>query len=185
MKVLFVINNFFLKGNGLCASARRTVHYLKEAGIDVRVLSGRNKDPEGPQPEYPLEDLNLPLFNSLIDAQGYQFASTDRKMIRQAVEWADLIHLEEPMILEAAAAISARKAGKAGGAMPALLVGADESAVRHFLRHEIKFTDIAAVITDVLEKYSGPAPKTLEDAVALTCEGERAADELCAKRRKI
>ena len=113
MKVLFVINNFFLKGNGLCASARRTVHYLKEAGIDVRVLSGRNKDPEGPQPEYPLEDLNLPLFNSLIDAQGYQFASTDRKMIRQAVEWADLIHLEEPMILEAAAAISARKAGKA------------------------------------------------------------------------
>ena len=80
---------------------------------------------------------------------------------------------------------AARKAGKAGGAMPALLVGADESAVRHFLRHEIKFTDIAAVITDVLEKYSGPAPKTLEDAVALTCEGERVADELCSKRRKI
>ena len=113
MKVLFVINNFFLKGNGLCASARRTVHYLKEAGIEVRVLSGRNKDPKGPQPDYPLEDLNLPLVNGLIDAQGYQFALTDRETIRRAVEWADLIHLEEPMVLEAAAAISARKAGKA------------------------------------------------------------------------
>ena len=80
---------------------------------------------------------------------------------------------------------AARIAGKAGGAMPALLVGADESAVRHFLRHEIRFTDIAGVITDVLEKYSGPAPNTLEDATALTSEGERAADELCKKRRKI
>lgn len=80
---------------------------------------------------------------------------------------------------------AARNAGKAGGAMPALLVGADESAVRHFLRHEISFTDIAGVICDVLEKYSGPAPKTLEDAIALTYEGERAADALCLKRRKV
>jgi glycosyltransferase involved in cell wall biosynthesis len=53
------------------------------------------------------------LVNGLIDAQGYQFALTDRETIRRAVEWADLIHLEEPRVLEAAAAISARKAGKA------------------------------------------------------------------------
>jgi glycosyltransferase involved in cell wall biosynthesis len=113
MKVLFVINNFYLRGNGLCASARRTVHYLKEAGVDVRVLSGRNKDPEGPQPEYPLDDLNLPFVNGLVEAQGYQFASTDKDTIRAAVDWADLVHLEEPMVLEARTAIYARKTGKA------------------------------------------------------------------------
>ena len=113
MKVLFVINNFYLKGNGLCASARRTVQYLKEAGVDVRVLSGKNKDPEGPQPEYPLEDLNLPFVHGLIEAQGYQFAQSDMETISRAVEWADLVHLEEPMVLEAKAAILARKSGKA------------------------------------------------------------------------
>ena len=40
MKILFVVNNFYAAGNGLSASARRTVRYLKEAGEDVRVLSG-------------------------------------------------------------------------------------------------------------------------------------------------
>ena len=45
--------------------------------------------------------------------------------------------------------------------------------------------DIAGIINDVLEKYSGAAPKTLEDAIALVGEGERAADELCIKRRNV
>ncbi len=52
MKVLFVVNGFYAKGNGLSGSARRTVRKLKEAGIDVRVLSGRNEDPNGPQPDF-------------------------------------------------------------------------------------------------------------------------------------
>ena len=32
MKVLFVVNNFYMKGNGLSASAQRTVAGLKEKG---------------------------------------------------------------------------------------------------------------------------------------------------------
>ena len=44
MKVLFVINNFYTKGNGLCASARRTVKKLKERGIDVELFVRKNKD---------------------------------------------------------------------------------------------------------------------------------------------
>ena len=40
MKVLYVVNNFYVKGNGLSASAQRTVKYLRESGLDVKVLSG-------------------------------------------------------------------------------------------------------------------------------------------------
>ena len=40
MKILFVINNYYITGNGLSASARRTVIALKDAGQDVRILSG-------------------------------------------------------------------------------------------------------------------------------------------------
>ena len=32
MKILFVLNNFYAVGNGLSASARRTVEYLKQSG---------------------------------------------------------------------------------------------------------------------------------------------------------
>ena len=65
MKVLFVINGYYAKGNGLSGSARRTVRKLKEAGIDVRVLSGKNPNPYGPQPEYPLEDFHMPVFDKI------------------------------------------------------------------------------------------------------------------------
>lgn len=42
MKILFVINNFYIEGNGLAASARRTVKALRDAGHEVRILSGPN-----------------------------------------------------------------------------------------------------------------------------------------------
>ena len=97
MKVLFVINNYYAKGNGLSASARRTVDKLKEYGIDVKVLSGYNSESEL-QPEFSLKHFNIPIFNGLVKKQGYQFAKSDKEIIKQAVLWADVVHLEEPFI---------------------------------------------------------------------------------------
>ena len=77
----------------------------------------------------------------------------------------------------------AREAGRLGGAYPALLVGADESAVKHFLGHEISYRAIAEVISEVLGRYGGNPPKTLEEAVALVEEGEKMADKICRYRR--
>ena len=50
MKILYVMNNAFAKGNGLSASCQRTVQYLRDAGEDVRILS--EAGPDGEQPEY-------------------------------------------------------------------------------------------------------------------------------------
>lgn len=100
MKILIVINNFHMTGNGMAASARRTVKYLREAGHEVRVLAGPNPDPKGPQPEFLLKEYKLPVGQSMVEAQGYHYASSDKKVIAQAVEWADIVHLEEPFILE-------------------------------------------------------------------------------------
>ena len=73
----------------------------------------------------------------------------------------------------------AREAGRRGGAYPALLVGADESAVEHFLNGEISYPGIARLISSVLEEYRGGAPSSLDEAVALVDAGRRAADEKC------
>lgn len=100
MKILFVVNNFYFRGNGLSASARRTVQMLKEKGEEVRVLSGKNPDKGGEQPEYCLEHKKIPFFNSMIGSQGYIFAKLDRRTVREAVMWADIIHLEEPFFLQ-------------------------------------------------------------------------------------
>ena len=112
MKVLFVINGYYTKGNGLSGSARRTVKKLKEAGIDVKVLSARNSDPNGPQPDFVLNDFHIPLFDTLVKKQGYEFSKTDESVIREAVSWADVVHLEEPFFLQYEACKIAKELNK-------------------------------------------------------------------------
>ena len=73
---------------------------MKEAGEEVRVLSGPNHDPNGPQPDYALKEFFFPIVQPLITTNGYQFASTDTRIVEEAVRWADVIHMEEPFVLE-------------------------------------------------------------------------------------
>ena len=113
MKILFVVNNFYAPGNGLSASARRTVAALKEAGMDVRVLSGHNHEAQTPQPDYVLTDYRVPVFDRLIRSHGYKFAKRMNPIIEEAVKWADVVHLEEPFPLQNRTAQFAKKYGKA------------------------------------------------------------------------
>ena len=108
MKILFVVNNYYASGNGLSASARRTVQYLREAGQEVRVLSGKNHEADEPQPDYVLADFHVPVFDGLVQSNGYKFAKTDFAVIRRAVRWADVVHLEEPFIIQVVTARIAR-----------------------------------------------------------------------------
>ena len=59
----------------------------------------------------------------------------------------------------------AREVMKKKGAYPAVLVGADEVAVDLFLKGEIAFTDIAALIEETLSAWDSPEPETLDDAI--------------------
>ncbi|MBO7094215.1 MAG: glycosyl transferase family 1, partial [Spirochaetia bacterium] len=111
MKILYVVNNFYVKGNGLSASAQRTVKYLKEAGLDIKVLSGAEETSEV-LPDFVLPNWKVPIFNNLIRKQGYTFADVDRKVIQEAIDWADIIHIEEPFLLQMEVVKMARKSGK-------------------------------------------------------------------------
>ena len=98
MKILYVMNNAYTKGNGLAGSCRRTVQYLRSAGEEVCILSAQGAD--GEQPDYALPDDVIPIFSGIIRKQGYAFAKRDDEVIRQAVRWADVVHLEEPFDLQ-------------------------------------------------------------------------------------
>ncbi|MBO4633765.1 MAG: glycosyltransferase [Bacteroidales bacterium] len=113
MKVLFVCNNAFTPGNGLSASARSTIRQLRLHGVDARLMAVRNPDPAGPQPDFPLEHFKFPIFEPIIRANGFAYAKIDRKVIEQAVEWADIVHFEEAMPLEDAVRKIAVAKGKA------------------------------------------------------------------------
>ena len=116
LKLLFVINNLYTRGNGLSASARRTITLLRERGHDVRVLSSGSAEQaqacDFTAPEFTLPAMRFPLADAIISAQGYAFAKPKRKVIKQAVAWADVVHLEEPFGLQARTAHAAKHAGK-------------------------------------------------------------------------
>lgn len=116
LKLLFVINNLYTRGNGLSASARRTITLLRERGHDVRVLSSGSAEQaqacDFTAPEFALPARRFPLADAIISAQGYAFAKPKRKVIKQAVAWADVVHLEEPFGLQARTAVAAKRAGK-------------------------------------------------------------------------
>ena len=114
LKILFVINDLYTRGNGLAASARRTIALLREHGHHVRILSALPRDGDDcgvGMPEYVLPPLRIPLVDPLIASQGYAFALAKRREIERALAWADVVHLEEPFYLQAVVARYARRRG--------------------------------------------------------------------------
>lgn len=112
MKILYVCNNISVPGNGICTSARNITAALRRAGEDARILAGENADPDGIQPDFRLKRFRFPLLQPIIDANGFSFAAFDRKVVSEALEWADIIHCEEPLFLERHIIKMARKMGK-------------------------------------------------------------------------
>lgn len=112
MKVLIVSNNVYLRGNGVCTAVQSLKSRLLKAGIDVRLLAGENPEAGGPQPDYPLKPFIFPFFQPIITANGYSFSRLDKKMIREAVRWADVVHLMEGFPLQSATVKAAEEAGK-------------------------------------------------------------------------
>ena len=112
MKVLFVCNNAYTQGNGLSVSIHNTIRKLREHGVDARLMAIGNPDPKGPQPEFPLAHWKFPIFEPIIYANGFAYAKIDRKKITEALEWADIVHIQEAMPLENVVVKMARKMGK-------------------------------------------------------------------------
>lgn len=109
MNILFVMNEFFAKNNGLSLSAQRFAGELSKLGHKVRVLAVSTSG----APDYPLDEAVIPVFDSLIKKQGMTFAQTDEAMIEKAVAWADVVHLYDPFVVSSHAARAARSMGKA------------------------------------------------------------------------
>ena len=112
MKVLIVSNNVYMKGNGVSSAVVALRARLKNQGIDVRVLACENPDKEGPQPDYPLKHFVFPIFEPIIRKNGFRYAKTDKNTIKEAVCWADVVHLMEGFPLEATTVKIARQMGK-------------------------------------------------------------------------
>lgn len=71
----------------------------------------------------------------------------------------------------------AREALSAGGARPAILNAANEVAVAAFLDGRAGFLEIAAIVSDTLERYDPAAPETLDQVLAIDAQARAYAGE--------
>lgn len=72
----------------------------------------------------------------------------------------------------------AREAAQAGGAAPAVLNAANEVAVAAFLAGQIAFTRISALVAQTLDRDLPPAPRSLDDVLAVDAEARARAAEM-------
>jgi 1-deoxy-D-xylulose-5-phosphate reductoisomerase len=70
----------------------------------------------------------------------------------------------------------ARQAAETGGTAPAMLNAANEVAVDAFLNRRIRFTEIASIIDDVLNREAAVATACLEDVLAADRQARKGAE---------
>lgn len=98
MKVLFVLDLYHSQKNGTSVSAQRYVQVLRRMGHDVRVLAVKSDNPQFTV-DYPLPEAQVYGFRHMIHAQNFAYAKPDDRMIRIAVQWADIVHCMMPFPL--------------------------------------------------------------------------------------
>ncbi|MCL1869519.1 MAG: glycosyltransferase [Promicromonosporaceae bacterium] len=104
MRVLLAIDLFDDANNGTTVSARRFAHALLERGHEVRAATVRADAlgldvPDDGVGRYPLDPLGIAGFNGIIARQGMRLARPDDAVLRDALGWADVVHVMSPFWL--------------------------------------------------------------------------------------
>jgi 1-deoxy-D-xylulose-5-phosphate reductoisomerase len=126
-----------------------------------------------------LPDMRLPI--------GYALAYPERLQVPfGAIDWSRMVGLEfELPDRQAFPCLDlAYRAGRAGGAAPAWLNGANEVAVDAFLAGTIRWVDIPEVISAALDDCRAPVPSTVDDVLDADRSGRDLAQEQVARRSK-
>ncbi|MEG1436004.1 MAG: glycosyltransferase [Oscillospiraceae bacterium] len=95
MKILLVSDQYFSANNGMTISARRFAQVLTSHGNEVRIVS-TGKPEDSP---YIMPKRYIPIFDKLVTSQGMTFAKTNKKILIEALEWADIVHFLTPFSL--------------------------------------------------------------------------------------
>ena len=116
MKILMVIDQYYSANNGMTISARRFADVLRSHGHEVRVLCGVRHKSDCPEQDrenaYLLKKVHVPFFDWLISSQGMLFARPDKKIIQEALDWADVVHFLNSFHMERVVMKMCRKQNK-------------------------------------------------------------------------
>ena len=103
MKILFVIDTFYTSNNGTSISAQRYAAGLRARGHEVRLLCGdkpkTEQDAGMTDGDYCTGIYHFPIFQFMCERHDFFYANTNPALIREACDWADVVHVYTPFFL--------------------------------------------------------------------------------------
>jgi len=116
MIVVLVTDTFFINNNGITISAMRYAKTLREHGHTVRVVTKGNPEDSGVDKDAGYEmfyvpELRVPLITRLAHKQDTLLAKPARKLLKKAIEGADVVHVFQAWPLGGTACTVAKKLG--------------------------------------------------------------------------
>lgn len=100
MIIVFVMDSYGNFSNGTTATARRFASLLRSKGHTVRIVAAYSEEAKNESNYYPVSPFKLPIFQPLVDKQGFTFARPSQEVIYRALKGADIVHLFLPFPLE-------------------------------------------------------------------------------------
>ncbi len=92
LKIVHVLDLYDQPNNGVATATKMNVEHLQNLGHEVRILSTGEPATE----KVVVDEFSLPLFQHLVDAQGFSFAKPDDSKYFEAFNGADIIHFHLP-----------------------------------------------------------------------------------------
>ena len=101
MKILFVIDTLYTPGNGTSISAQRFIGALRKRGHEVRALCGDTPKTEEDKlitdGDFCCGIMNF--FKNLCAKFDFFYGKADPKVIKEACDWADVVHVTTPLFM--------------------------------------------------------------------------------------
>ncbi len=111
MNVTIICDVLGEPNNGTTIATLNLIHYLTDKGHRVKIVSA-DADTTGKENYYTVPALNLGPFNAALKRNGVRLAKSDKKILTQAIEDADVVHIQFPFSLGAAGAKLAKRMNK-------------------------------------------------------------------------
>ncbi len=111
MNVTLICDVLGEPNNGTTIATFNLIRYLKEKGHNVKIVSP-DRSTEGKENYYVVPTLNLGPFNYALRRNHIQLAKADKKILCDAIESADVVHIQVPLFLGAAGVKEAKRLNK-------------------------------------------------------------------------
>ena len=112
MKITVICDVLGQPNNGTTIATLNLIRYLRKKGHEVTVVSS-DEETDGEKNHFVVRKMNFGPLNNILERNGVSLAKADKKILTEAIESADAVHIQFPFSLGSTGAKLAKKNAQA------------------------------------------------------------------------